>query len=286
AVVATLSGALGSGRVPHAFLFAGSRGVGKTTCARILARALNCERGVSATPCGECATCRAVLRGENPDVVEIDAASHNLVDDVRELRERVALASMGSRYKVYILDEVHMLTRNAFNAFLKTLEEPPANVVFVLATTEPHKVPETIRSRCQILLFRRIGEPDIVQRLQRIVAAEQVRVHDAVLEEIAASCRGGMRDAETTLERVLPVARETDGEFDLDAYRALVHRVGIERVIEVTEELCAGRAAAALHFADEVIASGIDEREALGELLDVLRALLLLLVDGQETALV
>ncbi|MDA0375319.1 MAG: DNA polymerase III subunit gamma/tau [Planctomycetota bacterium] len=285
-VVASLRSALQSGRIPHAFLFSGSRGVGKTTSARILARALNCETGPSADPCGSCDACRSILAGTHPDVVEIDAASHNLVDDIRELRDRVGFASMGGRFKVYILDEVHMLTRSAFNAFLKTLEEPPKNVVFVLATTELHKVPETIRSRCQVLLFRRVDEQDVVSRLRAIVEAEGLSLGDPILEEIAASCRGGMRDAETALERILPVVRDTEGEFDIDTYRRLVHRVGLDRAVEVAEELLSGNAAPALHFAEDVVGNGVDEREALGELLEVFRAVLLLKVDGQDSTLV
>ncbi len=286
AVVQSLRSALEAGRVPHAFLFSGSRGVGKTTSARILARAVNCEQGISSQPCGECGSCVSILAGRNPDVVEIDAASHNLVDDVRELRERVGFASMGSRYKVYILDEVHMLTRSAFNAFLKTLEEPPANVLFVLATTELHKVPDTIRSRCQVLLFRRVGEDDVVVRLRAICDKEGLTLADDVLQEIALSCRGGMRDAETALERILPVARERGESFDLATYRRLVHRVGFDRAVEVVESLLGGDAAPAVRFAEEVVSDGIDEREALGEVLEVLRLVLLLLVDGDESALV
>ncbi|MFO1051363.1 MAG: DNA polymerase III subunit gamma/tau [Planctomycetota bacterium] len=286
AVVRSLGSALSAGRVPHAFLFSGSRGVGKTTSARILARALNCERGVGPAPCGECATCRSILAGSNPDVVEIDAASHNLVDDVRELCERVGVASMGSRYKVYILDEVHMFTRNAFNAFLKTLEEPPRNVVFVLATTELHKVPETVRSRCQVVLFRRIDERDVTERLRDLCAHEAVDVADDVLQEIALACRGGMRDAETSLERILPLARETKGTFGVADYRRLTQRVGLDRAVDVALSLCAGSANEALHFAEEVVGSGVDEREALGELLDVLRNLLLLKIDGDASGLV
>ncbi len=286
AALRSLRSALSSERIPHAFLFSGSRGVGKTTMARIMARSLNCEKGVSADPCGTCGACVSILGGSNPDVVEIDAASHNLVDDIRELRDRVGFASMGSRYKVYILDEVHMLTRSAFNAFLKTLEEPPKNVVFILATTELHKVPDTIRSRCQVLMFRRVGETDIVTRLSTIVEAEGLSIPEAVLEEIAASSRGGMRDSETALERILPMAHEMGENFDLDAYRSLVHRVGLDRTAEVCAELLAGKAAPALHFADSVVQSGVDEREALGEILEVLRAILLIKVDGPESTLV
>jgi DNA polymerase-3 subunit gamma/tau len=167
--------------------------------------------------------------------MEIDAASNNAVDDVRRLRESVGFATMTSRYRVVILDEAHMMTKSAFNAFLKTLEEPPPRVVFVLATTELHKVPETIRSRCQVLLFRRVGEQDLQKRLRTIADREQVAIPDDVLAEIAAAVRGGVRDAETALERVLPLARELGAKFDLAAYRTLVARVGIDATIGVCE---------------------------------------------------
>lgn len=286
AIEKSLRSALSTGQVPHAFLFSGSRGVGKTTTARILARCLNCETGVTPEPCGQCQSCRSILEGSNGDVMEIDAASHNLVDDVRELRDRVGFASMGARYKVYILDEVHMLTRSAFNAFLKTLEEPPAGVVFILATTELHKVPETIRSRCQVLLFQRVDEGQIEQRLDSIARSEGLAIPAEVFQEIARSARGGMRDAETALERILPLAREKGADFGLEDYRSLVHRTGLEAVVEVVGQLLEGQAAPALRFADELVAAGVDEREALGEILEVLRALLLLKVDGADSGLV
>jgi DNA polymerase III subunit gamma/tau len=285
-VLASLRKALQQGRVPHAFLFSGSRGVGKTTSARILARCLNCEKGPTPEPCGVCVQCKSILDGSNPDVMEIDAASNNLVDDVRRLRESVGFATMTSRYRVVILDEAHMMTKNAFNAFLKTLEEPPPRVVFVLATTELHKVPDTIRSRCQVLLFRRVGEQDLQKRLRSIADRDGVTIPDDVLAEIAASVRGGVRDAETALERVLPLARELGAKFDLAAYRTLVARVGIDAVIGVVESLLQGDAKAGLHFARELQQHGTDEREALGELVEVLRWLLLLKVDGADTGLV
>ncbi len=285
-VLQSLRKALEQQKVPHAFLFAGSRGVGKTTSARILARCLNCERGPTPEPCGKCAQCTSILDGSNPDVMEIDAASNNLVDDVRRLRESVGFATMQSRYRVVILDEAHMMTKSAFNAFLKTLEEPPPRVVFVLATTELHKVPETIRSRCQVLLFRRVGEQDLQQRLRTIADKEGVAIADDVLAEIAASVRGGVRDAETALERVLPLARESGGPFDLATYRALVARVGLDATVAVVEQLLAGDARAGLHFARELQQQGADEREALGEIVEVLRWLLLLKVDGADTGLV
>ena len=285
-VLTSLRAALQQGRVPHAFLFSGSRGVGKTTSARILARCLNCEKGPTPEPCGKCTQCLSILDGSNPDVMEIDAASNNAVDDVRRLRESVGFATMTSRYRVVILDEAHMMTKNAFNAFLKTLEEPPPRVVFVLATTELHKVPETIRSRCQVLLFRRVGEKDLQKRLRSIADREQVAIPDDVLAEIASSVRGGVRDAETALERVLPLARELGPKFDLTAYRTLVARVGIDATIGVCEALLAGDAKAGLHFARDLQAHGTDEREALGEIVEVLRWMLLLKVDGADSGLV
>ncbi len=285
-ILGSLRKALTSGRIPHAFLFAGGRGVGKTTLARILARCLNCAKGPTADPCGTCDPCRSILEDRNADFVEIDAASHNGVDNIRELREHVGIATMGSRYKVFLFDEVHMLSRGAFNAFLKTLEEPPPNVVFVMATTELNKVPDTIRSRCQVLRFAQVGEPDMVERLARICAADGVRVDADVLAEIARASRGGMRDAETALERVLAVARDQTEAFGIDAFRQLFHRVGFERAREVVLRLCVGEAGPALAFAADVAAQGGDEREVLGEVLDVLRAQLLLLVDGVDSVLV
>ena len=285
-VLQSLRVALAQHRIPHAFLFSGSRGVGKTTSARILARCLNCEHGPTPSPCGTCELCRSILDGSNPDIIEIDAASNNGVEDVRALREHSAFASMRSRYKVFILDEVHMLSKGAFNALLKTLEEPPPGVVFVLATTELHKVPDTIRSRCQVLLFRRVGEDDLKRRLHSIAEQEGVSLPDEVLAEIAGSVRGGVRDAETALERILPLARELGERFDLAAYRSMVSRVGVEASVAVAQALFAGDVGAALRFARDLQQQGIDEREALGELVETLRAVMLLKVDGADSTLV
>lgn len=285
-ILQSLETALSSGRVPHAFLFSGSRGVGKTTLARILARCLNCEKGVSSTPCGECASCCATLEGTNPDIYEVDAASHNGVDDIRELRERVGVASMASRYKVYILDEVHMLSKAAFNAFLKTLEEPPPGVVFILATTELHKIPDTIRSRCQVLLFQRVGEEAIQERLRRIAEDEGLKIPDEVFQAIAQGAAGGMRDSETTLERILPVAQEMGAAFGIEDYRRLVHKADLTAICEVVGKLLEGSAKESLYFVEELVNSGVDEREALGEILQILRAILLLKIDGPDTGLV
>jgi DNA polymerase III subunit gamma/tau len=285
-VLRSLRSALQQKSVPHAFLFSGSRGVGKTTSARILARCLNCKNGPTPEPCGTCASCVSILDGSNPDVIEIDAASNNGIEDVRRLRETAGYATMQSRYRVIVLDEAHMLSRSAFNALLKTLEEPPKQVVFVLATTELDRVPETIRSRCQVLLFRRVGEDDLQKRLRMIADKEGVGVPDEVLAEIALTVRGGVRDAETALERILPVAREMAGSFDLETYRSLVARLGTDVLIDVAKALLAGDAKAGLHFAHEARQRGTDEAEALGELVEVLRWLMLLRIDGADSSLV
>ena len=280
-VLASLRTSLEQGRLPHALLFSGSRGVGKTTTARILARAVNCEVSPGASPCGSCAACLSILEGSATDVIELDAASNNGVEEVRALREQAGYAPIRLRKKVFILDEVHMFSRAAFNALLKILEEPPAHVLFILATTEAHKIPETVRSRCQVLPFRRIGAPDIEGRLAAICEREGVVAAPEVLAEIAAASMGGLRDAETALERVLPLAKE----LDLAAYRRLLGRLGPTRAAELVEASFAGDGRAALHYAREAVDTGVDERECLGEVLDVLRALLLLHVDGEDSLL-
>ncbi|MDP6423155.1 MAG: DNA polymerase III subunit gamma/tau, partial [Planctomycetota bacterium] len=282
AVLTTLKACLASERLPHAFLFCGSRGIGKTTTARILARAINCEAGLGPDPCGTCAACKGVLDGSANDVVELDAASNNGVDEVRAMREQAAYAPIRLRRKVFILDEAHMFSKSAFNALLKILEEPPAHVVFVLATTEPHKIPETVRSRCQVLTFRRIHNGDIKGRLERICAQEGVSIADEVLTDIAASAMGGLRDAETALERILPLA----DSLDLDGYRRLVGRLGPTRAADLVEACMRADARQALLYANEAFETGVDERECLGEVLQVLRHVFALLVDGSETLLV
>jgi DNA polymerase-3 subunit gamma/tau len=280
-VVTTLKGCLSEGRLPHAFLFCGSRGVGKTTSARILARAVNCETGDGPEPCGECAACQTILAGTASDVVELDAASHNGVDEVRALREQAGYAPLHLRKKVFVLDEVHMFSRSAFNALLKILEEPPEHVIFVLATTELHKVPDTVQSRCQVLSFRRIQEKDIRARLQQIAEREGVQVDPEILAEIAASSLGGLRDAETALERVLPLAQG----LDLEGYRQLEGRLGFARTAELVQSCLAGDTQAALRYAFEAAQSGVDERECLGEVLELLRQLFVLRIDGPESML-
>lgn len=206
AAVELLSRSIEKGRVGHAYLFSGERGCGKTSAARIFARALNCTERQSCEPCGQCVSCRAISAGESLSVIEMDGASNNSVDDVRELKENVALIPMGSKYKVYIIDEVHMLSQAAFNALLKTLEEPVENVIFIMATTEPHKVPVTIRSRCQHIAFHRIRPEDIYVRLKEVCEQEGLNmdhVEQEALYEIARQADGALRDALSMLEQVI-----------------------------------------------------------------------------------
>ena len=208
-VMQTLRNALRENRVAHAYLFSGPRGTGKTSTARILAKALNCSAPEAERPCNQCPTCVAITEGRMLDLIEIDAASNNSVDDVRELRDKVGFRPSEGRYKIYIVDEVHMLSTSAFNALLKTLEEPPPHTRFILATTEPHKIPATVLSRCQRFDFRRIPAPEIAGHLQHIVAAEGFRAEPDALLAIARSAQGCMRDAISLLDQMLSYGSTT-----------------------------------------------------------------------------
>lgn len=204
-VVAAIQGALAQSRISHAYLFAGPRGTGKTSAARILVRVLNCENSLNQEPCNQCSACKNLLLGRSIDLLEIDAASNRGIEEIRSLREKVNFAPTAVKYKGFIIDEVHMLTKEAFNALLKTLEEPPAGTVFILCTTEAHKLPETIVSRCQRFDFRRISENEIVDHLKFIFEEEKVSFEEAALKIIAKSARGGMRDALSLADQLVAV---------------------------------------------------------------------------------
>jgi len=271
-----LRGAIQEGRVGHAYLFSGPRGTGKTTTARIFAKALNCEKGPTANPCGECERCLSTDAGSEMDIVEIDAASNRGIDSIKDLRDQVAYVPMRARFKVYIIDEVHMLTKEAFNALLKTLEEPPAHAKFLFATTEKHKVPDTILSRCQVLLLDPISEVDIVGRLTKVAELEKLTPGPGVLEELARRARGGMRDALSLFDQLLALVGDAPMLED-------VERLGGERGAREIEELLAfveNGDRAGLMNALSSIASG--ESELLESLLDQIRVTLFVSVCGAD----
>ena len=266
-----LTNALTSGRIAHAYLFAGPRGTGKTSTARILAKALNCDHGPTPNPCGECDNCRRIAEGSSMDVFEIDAASNRGIDEIKALRDQLAFTPVDCRYKVYIIDEVHMLTTEAFNALLKTLEEPPSHVIFILATTDPHKIPATIHSRCQRFDFRRVTVEEIVQHLAMVAQGSGLEADEDALRLIAIQSEGGMRDALSLLDQCGVMAkkitavtvREVLGIVGREALRALVEAIGRQDVPLALSQLAA------------LLEQGKDVRQIVTELIEYLRALLL-----------
>ena len=271
-VSVTLKNAILSGRISHAYLFTGPRGTGKTSTAKVLAKALNCETGPTPTPCNLCRSCQLVNEGSAMDVFEIDAASNRGIDEIRDLRENVKFSPAQSRYKVYIIDEVHMLTNEAFNALLKTLEEPPAHVVFVLATTEPHKIPATILSRCQRYDFRRVGLPALTEHLVHIARESGITATREALRLIALQSDGGVRDAVSVLDQCSVLGEEgvTEGEV-----RELLGLVGQEAVYGLFSAIADADGVKALTLLEEQLLRGKDARQLLIELAGYCRSLML-----------
>jgi DNA polymerase-3 subunit gamma/tau len=277
-VVRTLSNAVTQDRVHHAYLFVGSRGTGKTSMAKILARSLNCVNGPTLEPCGECESCRTIAAGTSLDVIEMDAASNRSVDDVRELRERVGYAPAEGRWKVYILDEAHMLTKEAWNAFLKTLEEPPPNTVFVLATTEPQKVMATIVDRCQRFDFQRPSLEQIAEVVSRVATAEKIEIDDGAVALISRAASGSFRDALGTLDQLVAFGGD---RVSTDDVVELLGAADAELLFEATDALAAGDAAATLDVVERLARSGRDPGQFARDLVAHLRQLLVARATGE-----
>jgi len=271
----TLSNSIANDRVHHAFLFTGARGVGKTSAARIFAKALNCEQGPTAQPCNRCKICVEITSGRSSDVFEIDGASNTGVDDVRELRENIRYLPSGARYKIFIIDEVHMLSINAFNALLKTLEEPPAHAKFIFATTEPHKIPVTILSRTQRFDFRKIALPKIVERLRSIADAEGLKVSDRALTLVARRGEGSMRDSLSALDQVIAFCGMEIEDGDVQGLLGMVDR---RLLLEAAEALLQRDSYRALDLVRRVDHLGHSFRRFCQDLVDVFRSLIILKV--------
>lgn len=271
AVRTALTNALETGRIAHAYLFAGPRGTGKTSTAKILAKAVNCEHGPTPNPCNKCQNCVRINDGTSMDVFEIDAASNRGIDEIRDLREKVAFAPVNGRYKVYIIDEVHMLTTEAFNALLKTLEEPPPHVIFILATTEPHKIPATIHSRCQRFDFKRVTDSDIVKRLREVADGSGIAADDDALQLIAVQADGGMRDALSLLDQCGVMAERVSAE----TVRSVLGIVGREALRELVKAVGEGNVPKSLELLEALLAGGKDVKQIITELAEYLRAVLL-----------
>jgi DNA polymerase III subunit gamma/tau len=270
-VVQTLVNSITTKRIAHAYLFSGTRGVGKTTVARILAKALNCERGPTGTPCATCVNCQEIAQGTSVDVIEIDGASNTSVDDVREIRENVKFTPFRGQYRVYIIDEVHMLSNSAFNALLKTLEEPPAHAVFIFATTEIHKIPATILSRCQHYNFRRIARTEIVERLRHVAQQDGITLEDRSLMAIARASEGSMRDALSLLDQAVAFGGSTIVHADLEAILGAVPQQLVRGMIQA---ITGQDSSAALRMLADLLDQGHDLRAYCADVVEYLRNML------------
>lgn len=280
-IIQTLKNAIKLNKVAHAYLFAGPRGTGKTTMAKIMAKALNCEHGPTDDPCNECEICQGITKGTIADVIEIDAASNNGVDEIRELRDNVKYLPSVCKYKVYIIDEVHMLSQGAFNALLKTLEEPPAHVVFILATTEPNKIPLTILSRCQRFDFQAISETDMVERLKDVISKENLSVTDEALHLVASLSEGGMRDALSLLDQSISYSK--DQNITVDDILAVSGNVSDKYILELLKKIKENEASNALDILNKVLDSGKEISKVISDIMFFLRNVLLFKINKIES---
>ena len=273
-VIQTITNAITMDKVAHAYLFCGPRGTGKTTVARILAKAINCEnRGKGFEPCNKCAACVEINDGKSMDLIEIDAASNRGIDEIRELREGIRFSPARLKYKVFIIDEVHMLTREAFNALLKTLEEPPSHAIFILATTEVHKMPQTIISRCQRFDFHKFILSDIMERLKFIAGEEKVKIDKPALELIALNADGAIRDAESLLGQVMAME---DKEITLEEVQTILGTVDISSVVEMANFILKKDAAGAVGFINKIVEEGYDLGQFAKSLINYFRKMMIL----------
>ena len=270
-IIRTLKNQIENNNVGHAYLFSGTRGTGKTSTAKIFARAVNCENSINQEPCNECEVCRDILNDNVMDVVEIDAASNNSVDDIRELRESVKYSPTKAKYKVYIIDEVHMLSQGAFNALLKTLEEPPSYVIFILATTEPHKIPATILSRCQRFDFKRVTVKDMTDRMKKICNEENIEVEEKALNLIARNSQGALRDALSILDQCISFL---DNKIEYKDAVELLGTVNIEQLFEMAQSIIDQDTKRSLQILNEFVVWGKDIRNLINDLIDHFRNLM------------
>lgn len=281
-ITQTLQNAISQNRVSHAFLFTGARGVGKTSTARILAKALNCEKGPQSNPCNQCANCKEITDGNSMDVIEIDGASNRGIEEIRELRENVRYTPAKSHYKIYIIDEVHMLTREAFNALLKTLEEPPSHIIFVFATTEPHKIPATILSRCQRYDFKRIPLKEVIESLKRIVEKEGIQISQKGLLVIARESEGSMRDAQSLLDQVISYGGKEIRNEDITEVLGLIDQKVLSDTIEAIADRDGERC---VQVVEHIYHYGYDIQRFCQDLLHTLRNLILIKVSEHPEGL-